>query len=426
MAKFNTTDLAKCLKVFPYLVMLLVLIDRSSYANDFHVKDTIEFKKAVYQAKSGDTILLSSGVYHDAKVSISNNSIVITGTEPDAPPVFTGKSGFYIGGDNVVVKNIFFDRITTGSIIQFGKGIGASIENSTFFECGKNEIRSSHLVRIHPDAKNVSVTGNRFLGSKSMSVGVIINQDKIGGHHVISSNIFNNTLRTVDNGLEPVQVGQNKKYQHVESHVTIEKNIFDNVIGDPESLSLKTSRNNVSGNLFYNSSSLTLRGGESNTVKRNCFIDNKIGIRVFDNGHVLSKNLFIGNETAIYLHRLNNQSPASSTHKPAHHILIDGNSFYMFASVEERKRLVNNIPAADSISFELSNNYLYLSRKVFERIELKKISIDGFRDLEIFSSPEWKVGSTPFMSSDMTLDGASPKHIRSVEQCADFLNKIAS
>jgi hypothetical protein len=406
------------------LTSLAILFASSSYATSFLAEDVAELEKAVSLAGPGDVVLLSPGIYPDARISTSTSNIVIAGAELDAPPVFTGSSSFLIRGSNVVLKNVIFSRITSGSIVQFVEGSGSGIEGSIFLDCGNNEISWRHLIRILAKAENVFVTGNKFLRSKSSSVGVVIKTDIIGGYHTISNNYFSDTIRTVENGLEAVQIGQSKEFHHVESHVTINENQFDDIKGDEESISIKSSRNTVSGNLFHSSSSVTLRGGESNQIENNCFVDNAIGIRVYGKGHVLSRNIFISNGMAIYLYGADKQSLSRSTHEPAEDILLERNIFVNPEFVKGWNNLVNRQPPVDTSTLQLSNNQLFRSKSEANRIAIKVVQINDFHDLKMIANQ--KLDDAEFLehSLQMTTDGISPFEIGSIEECANILNQV--
>jgi hypothetical protein len=425
MNRLNATNRVRYERTLMLAVMLLTLVVPSSHASDFRVKDVAEFEKAIYQAQAGDVIWLLPGIYPDVRVSINVNSVVITGVEADAPPVFTGRTSFTISGDNIVLRNMIFSEITSGSILRFAKGSGSSIEDSIFIDCGNNEIRWRHLVHILPDAENVSVIGNEFERSKSMSVGVVINRDAIGGHHVISSNIFTDTIRSVDNGLEPVQIGQKKEFHHVESYITVKNNVFRNVKGDQESVSLKSSKNIVSGNLFHDSSSLTLRGGESNKIVGNCFLDNTVGIRIYGKGHLLSRNIFIANGMALYRHVPDKESLHHSTHKRVESILLDGNIFLRPDSVNDWTQLVSRRAGYEISDFYFSNNQFYLSRLRSDRMELKRVQVDNFHDQGVALAPKRVETESAKFFPYVTADGISPLDIQSAKECNDVLNLLS-
>jgi len=219
-------------------------------------------------------------------------------------------------------------------------------------------------VRIEYGSDENRIDHCYFTGSKCMSValrGPRTEADAMGMHNRIEYNVFRDIERIWINGQEAIQLGQSHPWLG-RPETVVEHNLFDNVWGDSEIFSSKSS-----GNVFrYNvaahclKSSFCLRGGEDALVEGNVMVGNAAGIHVYGRNHRIVNNLFLDSRgPAIELQI--GHSRGKSQGAPATNVLVSHNSFVGNASGivvqaetdredwrPESNRYLNNIFAATS------------------------------------------------------------------------------
>lgn len=114
-----------------FLRVLVILVVMTSWAkykdSNILVKNSIEFNKAVAEAKPGDIIVMANGVWKDSELVFEGKGtkeqpITLTVEDP-GKVTLEGASNLQIAGDYLIVKGLVFKNgyTTTNEVISFRK-----------------------------------------------------------------------------------------------------------------------------------------------------------------------------------------------------------------------------------------------------------------------------------------------------------------
>lgn len=138
-----------------------------------------------------------------------------------------------------------------------------------------------------------------FTGQAHSGVTLVVRlHDEKPGYHTIRRNHFADRPEGDGNGYETIRIGTGA-YRMVESHVTVEENLFEHCDGETEIISSKSCDNVFRANTFLHcKGTLTIRQGHRARVVDNVFIAGDTpgsgGLRVTGEGHVIAGNFFSG------------------------------------------------------------------------------------------------------------------------------------
>lgn len=265
----------------------------------FYVNDVIELVAATSSLEPGDAVILNDGEYRNVPITITDSGteehpIFLFAKNPGQVQV-TGESLIKVEADYVTVANLYFvngyPSVDTGVVNL----------NGNHLRFTNNKIKNYE--QLGNDFKWVSLTGkyheidrNTFDGKKTGgSLLTIWRNDLSPQYHTIYLNEFKNYSSSGGgNGYETIRIGTST-YSQSNSFVLLQNNIFEEVNGEIEIVSIKSGRTIVKGNTFRNSVGLvTCRHGKNNLIEDNVFLCNNIvdtgGIRMYDSGHIIRNN----------------------------------------------------------------------------------------------------------------------------------------
>jgi poly(beta-D-mannuronate) lyase len=113
-------------------------------------------------------------------------------------------------------------------------------------------------------------------------------------HHIYLNQFKNYQDGGGLNGYETIRVGTSDNSQS-DSYVTIENNLFEEVNGEIEIISIKAGRTIIQGNTFKKCMGMiTSRHGKNNLIQDNVIFANNVkdtgGVRTYDGGHIIRNN----------------------------------------------------------------------------------------------------------------------------------------
>lgn len=377
-----------------YIIYLWICMSvvSGAHANSFQVSSTNEFEDAQRDAKSGDSITWSPGIYQDVNLDLKTNDVVFLAARSGAT-TFSGSSALIISGSGNIVSGFqFIGGIIKGDVVDIS-GSRNTIQHINIFNYD-----SHYYLRVRPDCQYNKIVYCNFEAkpeAQESSVVQIEASENTIGYHVISHCSFRNHTAPEgaggDYGIEALRIGYS--YQRMfTSRTLVEYCYFEKCNGDYEIISCKARENLMRYNTFINNgpAHLTLRHGSVNMVYGNFFIGGA-GVRVkegqnhsivnnyFDTGDHISINIqnhhfdpvdtvIIANNTVV---SHSNMTLGGKGEYPPKYVLLSNNLFSSrinslyteetnaetwIDNVVQEGRLGNSNPQIKSEKFELVKN----------------------------------------------------------------------
>lgn len=381
-------------KLILLISFFFVLVScNSKTTHTVFVSTKTELTAAINNAKAGDIITLKNGVYKDLEILFfgeGTKESPITLQAATAGKVFIeGKSNLKIGGNYLVVKDLYFRngytpsnavidfkiskkqvanncRVTNCVIIDFNPKSRDKKDHWVEFWGRNNQMDHCYLagkVNIGPTVR-VEIKGNR--NSKN--------------YHQIVKNHFGPRPRKGGAKGETIQLGDSFSSMSP-GNTTIAENLFEACNGEVEVISSKTNFNIFRNNVFYKSEgSLVTRHGNYCLIDGNYFIgdgvnENYGGIRIINTGHWVTNNLFYklkGKNFRSPLAVMNGipKSPLNRYNQVtdvvvAYNTYVDSNSPWQFGvgtNISQQEVLPKSeIRSARPLRMEVANNVIYNS-----------------------------------------------------------------
>lgn len=253
------------------------------------------FKALTKDAKAGDTFILPDGVYSDMELLFSGigtaQKPITFRAETPGRAIFTGKTRIVIKGKYLNVSGFTFDQDWYDAhCVLFSEAENCTLSDCVFIECGNKDKKYNHIVAIEKNSHYNSVVRCYMQGNLAMGMGVKLGTSLPDStNNTFAYNYYKDIVKFVSNGLEPIQLGQGSDSVLINAYSTVEYCLFDNVNGDAEIISSKSSSNTFRYNTFKNSDgNVVLRGGNSSTVEGNYFLN--VGLRVHGEKHKIINN----------------------------------------------------------------------------------------------------------------------------------------
>ena len=320
------------------------------------------FTARLATAKPGDEIVIPNGTYLDWRVTIACSGTaaapIVIRPETVGGVTFMRRTAFDLKGSHVVLRNFRFDQCDDRAITIAG-GDRNRLTQLQFFHSGTARTTFAHIVRMMNESDENRIDHCYWTGSKCMSVGLrsaLKEPEKIGKRNRIDYNVFRDIERIWINGQEAIQLGQGFPWV-ARPETRVEHNLFDNVWGDSEIFSSKTSANIFRYNVAANcrKAAFTLRGGDDALFEGNVVVNNAGGLRAFGRNHRIVNNLFLRNygpAVQLQVAHLNGRSHGFPTTNilVAHNTMVGNGGGIGVGMILEREdwqpignRFVNNI-----------------------------------------------------------------------------------
>ncbi|MCK5803145.1 MAG: polysaccharide lyase 6 family protein, partial [Lentisphaeria bacterium] len=265
-------------------------------ATEFNAASPALAVDALSKAKSGDTIILADGLYHDAKLLFRAQGTaalpIVFRSQTPGGARFTGMSQILFGGTHVRVSGFVFDQARTSGVVTFRDAQNCVLEDCAFIECGPATSTGAPIVALRGRSQNNLVTRCYMRGNLSIGMTVMIRTDDCENtHNTFSWNYYKDIIRRSSNGQEAVQIGQGGFSDRTSQYAVVEHCLFEKANGDAEIISNKSSDNTYRYNTFVRCGAmLVLRGGDRARVEGNFLLGNSGGIRVHGSGHIIVNN----------------------------------------------------------------------------------------------------------------------------------------
>lgn len=264
------------------------------------------------EVSPGDTVLLRSGSFEDISLNISARGTkeqpIYIQAEKFGELVLSGNSSIHLSGEYYVISGIHFTNgySENGAVITFRSEDGNSLAKGIrVTQCAisnysnPDRISSDHWIEIFGRENRFD---HNYVGTKynlgATMVMRLADSVSTDNHNSIDSNYFAPKPRLGSNGGETLRIGSSA-HSLKKGGAKVVANYFDRCSGEVEVLSIKSSDNMISDNVFFECSGvLALRHGNRNKIYRNSFFGNDKsetgGLRVINAGHSIRDNYFQG------------------------------------------------------------------------------------------------------------------------------------
>jgi len=263
------------------------------------VSSVAQLRTAIAAAAAGETIVVANGSY-----AVPAASPILVGTSAGtslAPvtivaqsrggAVFDGEASFtFDGAAHVTISGFSFKQSTTFEVAATNHHLRLT---RNAFEMA--DIGGMHSVMIRAD--DTKVDRNRFAGKSTLGVYLGVegggSTDMAQRVHIFRNHFLDQSFAGA-NGGEPIRLGVSPRAL-ASGNAVVEFNLFENVNGDPEAISIKCSDNTVRFNTIRNSAGgIVLRHGNRNRVDGNYIVNGSAGIRIYGNDHLIVNNYISG------------------------------------------------------------------------------------------------------------------------------------
>ena len=293
----------------PFILIIACITVTACHPNV--VNDIGEFHNAVQNAKPGDEILLSNGIWNDAELLFeaqgTEEKPIILKAREKGKVFLEGKSNIRISGAYLIVEGLVFRNgyTPTGDVISFRKDDGKYANHCRVTECVidnyNNPERSESETWIALYGKDNRVDHCFFTGKRCNGVTLIVGlNDSLcrNNNHRIDHNYFGYRQNLGANGGETMRLGTSH-YSLTHCGTLVEENYFEFCDGEHEIISNKSCSNTFRNNTFYECrGTLTFRHGNDNLAEGNFFFGNGKehtgGIRIINKRNKAINNYFYG------------------------------------------------------------------------------------------------------------------------------------
>jgi poly(beta-D-mannuronate) lyase len=290
---------------------LCTLFSVQAVAKDWLVETPKAYKDVVPKLEPGDKVILANGTWNNFEIVFKGNGTkeqpLILTAETKGKVILSGQSNLRLAGEYLEVSGLVFKNgyTPTRSVISYQLNKKEFANNSRVTEVVIDEY--SNPDRFEPDywvalyGKNNRFDHNYLAGKRNkgvtMAVRLPTEADRENNHR-IDHNYFGPRPVFGSNGGETLRIGTSH-YSLSDSLTVVENNYFDRCDGEVEIISVKSGKNILRNNTFFESKgTLTLRHGNGNIVENNVFFGNGVdhtgGIRVINRDQIVRNNYLEG------------------------------------------------------------------------------------------------------------------------------------
>lgn len=295
-----------------FLSTLFACTNITNIQSNVHLVDTPKaYNEALNKVKAGDTIVLANGIWQDFEIIFKGNgsedSPITLTAETKGEVILSGNSNLRLAGKHLVVSGLVFKNGFTPSseVISFRLNKEELAYHSRVTEVvidnysNPDRFEADYWVGIYGQYNRFD--HNHLVGKRNKGVTVAVRlttENSQENHHKIDHNYFGPRPIFGSNGGETLRIGTSH-HSLTNSFTTVENNYFDRCNGEVEIISVKSGKNTIVNNTFFESrGTLTLRHGNGNVIENNVFFGNGVdhtgGIRVINRDQTVRNNYLEG------------------------------------------------------------------------------------------------------------------------------------
>lgn len=302
----------RLLRVYMIKICLLFLcFSLELSAKEYFVESKQAFKEIESNLVAGDTVTLKNGTWNDFELLFqgqgTEDAPITLKPETKGQVILSGQSNLRLAGKYLTITGLVFkDGYTpSSSVIEFRKNKQYLAFNSRVTEVvidnysNPDKRESDYWVALY--GQHNRLDHNHLVGkrNKGVTVAVRLNSKRSQQNfHRIDHNYFGYRPTFGSNGGETLRIGTSH-YSLTDSLTLVENNYFEKTNGEVEIISVKSGKNTLRGNVFFEAQgTLTMRHGNGNIIEENIFFGNGVahtgGIRVINKDHIIRNNYLEG------------------------------------------------------------------------------------------------------------------------------------
>lgn len=293
------------------LTMCCILTTTPLAAKEWLVENQKAYNNALEKVQAGDDIVLADGTWNNFEILFkgegSEQQPITLKAQTKGKVFLTGQSNLRLAGKHLVVSGLVFkDGYTPSSaVVAFRSNKETLAYHSRVTEIvidnfnNPDKRESDYWVALYGQYNRFD--HNYLAGKRNKGVTVAVRLDSESSqenHHKIDHNYFGPRPIFGSNGGETLRIGTSH-YSLSNSFTLVENNYFDRCDGEVEIISVKSGKNTIRNNVFFESrGTLTLRHGNGNLITENIFLGNGVdhtgGIRVINKDQIIRNNYLEG------------------------------------------------------------------------------------------------------------------------------------
>ncbi|WP_227006622.1 polysaccharide lyase 6 family protein [Shewanella donghaensis] len=303
----NNIKVAFALSLTASAIMPLMSANAATYT----VKNPVEYNKTAKKLVAGDEVILADGVWQDFEIKFkgqgTKDAPIKLSAQTKGKVILSGQSNLRLSGKYLEVSGLVFKNGYTPSneVIAFRTSKNDLANHSRVSEVvidnysNPDRHESDYWVSLY--GKNNQFDHNHLVGKRNKGVTMAVRlkgEDSQENHHKIDHNYFGPRPILGSNGGETLRIGTSH-YSMSDSFTLVENNYFDRCDGEVEIISVKSGKNTLRNNTFFESrGTLTMRHGNGNKIEGNVFLGNGVdhtgGIRVINRDQTITNNYLEG------------------------------------------------------------------------------------------------------------------------------------
>lgn len=285
-----------------FIILILTLVVIKANAKVFFVNSSTDID--ALNPLPGDTLMMQNINWKDQRIvfkgkGTKRNPIVLT-TEKPGSVILSGSSTLLIDGDYLIVDGLAFANgySEKNDVIVFSKTSNYCRLTNTSIVNYNHPNKDFEYIWVSLFGTHGQVDHCKFSGKTHQGPVVVVWLSDKPNYSIIDHNYFGYRPDLGANGGEIIRVGTSE-WSMYDSFTVVKENIFDKCDGETEIVSIKSCKNSIVDNLFYECvGTVTFRHGNNSEVSGNYFIGNQLkntgGIRIIGENHKVFNNYLQG------------------------------------------------------------------------------------------------------------------------------------
>ena len=305
--KFNNLVCQK----YAYVSLLSIFFCSSLSAKQYLVANQESYRRIAANLQAGDTVLLKNGIWKDFEIVFKGKgrkeAPITLQAQTKGKVILSGQSNLRISGEHLIVSGLVFKNGYTPSseVIAFRTSKDEFAYHSRVTETvidnfsNPDRFESDYWIALYGQYNRFDHNHLEGKRNKGVTLAVRLNSENSQqNYHKIDHNYFGPRPVFGSNGGETLRIGTSH-FSLTHSFTLVENNYFDRCNGEVEIISVKSGKNQIKNNTFFESrGTLTLRHGNGNVIENNVFLGNGVdhtgGIRVINGDQIVRNNYLEG------------------------------------------------------------------------------------------------------------------------------------